>query len=221
MTAFLSRRNFIATTAGAAVALALGSCGDDADDAAVNVTSSTTDPSVSGARAVPANDEDALKALFDPMFEPLGQHVTRVGLYDLAAGFVLDDEGDHLAIYVEPIDPEAPGWDDARYIESLAPGMAACTPFIFETWSGVASMDLCQEPPQARAPEREPPIETQVLMGRADAALIDWETVDLADLIGARVLSPETVRVSARPGLDSHPLWVAAEVEGPKRVGLA
>lgn len=155
--------------------LVVGACGDD-----------DTEP----AAALPENDEAALIAILDPLVEPLGQHVTRVGLYDLDAGFVSDDEGDHLAIYVEPIDPAGEGWDDTRYVETLAPGMAAVTPYVFETWSGLQSMDLCQEPPQADAPEPEPPVETQVLLHRQDSDRIDWASVDLADLLGARLRSP-------------------------------
>lgn len=220
MTTDITRRRFLTAGAGAAAGvLAIGACGDDSSDGAAE----PDDEPVDGAdptEPLPENDFGALKAQFDPLFEPLGQTVTRIGLFDLDAGFVSDDQGDHMAIYVEPTDPDGEGWDDARYIEMLAPGMAACTPFIFETWAGIQSMDLCQEPPQATAPEEEPPIETQVLLERADSASIDWGTADLADLLAARLRSPDTVRVAARPGLEANPLWTAAEEEAPERVGL-
>ncbi len=206
-----TRRQFLTIGSGAIVGAGLvGACSDDDDGgnraAELPSTSSTTTPS-----DLPANDEDALKDLFDPFFEPLGQRVTRIGLYDLSLGFELSDTGDHVAIYAEPIDAEGAGWDAARYIEATAPGMAACTPFIFDTWAGVNSMDLCQEPPQAEAPEPEPPVVTQVNLSRADSAFIDWDNVTLADLIAARLRSPQTARVSVNDELEADPIWVAAE----------
>lgn len=206
-----NRRQFITIGTGAvAGSVFIGACSDDDDapDAAGEIPSTTT---TSAPTDLPANDEQALKALFDPFLEPIGQKVTRVGLYDLSVGFELSDTGDHVAIYAEPIDPEGEGWDTARYIEATAPGMAATAPFVFDTWAGVNSMDLCQEPPQAEAPEPEPPIVTQINLSRADSAFIDWENVTLADLIAARLRSPQTARASAGTEVRQHPDWIAAE----------
>lgn len=206
-----TRRQFLTISTGAVVGGAfLASCSDDDDGgdgdraAEIPTTTTTTTPT-----PLPENDEQALKDLFDPMFEPIGQRVTRIGLYDLTLGFELSDTGDHVAIYVEPIDDAE--WDTARYVAAIAPGMAACTPFIFDTWSGVASMDLCQEPSNEEFPEPEPPIVTQFQLSRADAGLIDWNTVELADLIAARLRSPTTARAAANDDIESHPDWMAAE----------
>lgn len=205
-----TRRQFLTIGSGVIVSAGLvGACSDDDDgDRAAELPSTT---STSRPADLPENDEDALKDLFDPFLEPLGQRVTRVGLYDLSLGFELSDTGDHVAIYAEPIDPDGEGWDAARYIEATAPGMAACAPFIFDTWAGVNSMDLCQEPPQAEAPEAEPPVMTQVNLSRADSAFIDWDNVTLADLIAARLRSPQTARVSVNDELEADPMWAAAE----------
>lgn len=205
-----TRRQFITIGTGAAVgSVFVAACSDDDDgDAATGVPSTTT---TSTPTDIPANDEQALKDLFDPFLEPIGQKVTRVGLYDVSVGFVLSDTGDHVAIYAEPIDFEGEGWDTARYIEATAPGMAATAPFVFDTWAGVNSMDLCQEPPQAESPEPEPPIKTQINLSRADSAFIDWENVTLPDLIAARLRSPQTARASAGPEIRAHPDWIAAE----------
>lgn len=206
-----TRRRFLAVGGGLALGgVALG-CSDDDDDplAAFAPEETTTVPEAE----LPTNDERELKRIFDPLLEPLGQQVTRIGLYDLSRGFVRDDDGTHMAIYAEPIDPDGEGWDTERYVETVAPGMAAVTPFIFETWSGIVSMDICQEPPQRQAPEPEPPIVTQVFLGRADYGLLDWDDLTLADLIAARLRSPETARVRGDEDAEAHPLWVAAEAE--------
>ena len=195
------------TLAGAAAVV--GACGDD-DDAAAPLTPTTATRAPAGQDNLPVNDTDALRSLFNPLFEPLGQHVTRIGLYDLSGGFIRADDGDHLAVYVEPIDPTGTGWDGARYIERAVPGMAAATTFAFGRWRGLRSIDVCQEPPQRANAAAEPPIETQLLVHREASAVIDWETADLADLIAASRRTPELVKVRGRDGLEAHPLWKAA-----------
>lgn len=199
----------LAATVVAGLGLSAGACSDDPDSqGTASPDTSGDEPTITGLD-LPENDPDALRALFDPMFAPLGERVTRVGLYDLDAGFVADDHGRHLAIYVEPIDDE--GWDPRRYIETMFPGAAAVTPFAFAEWSDLDSIDVCQEPPEADAPGEEPPIMTQYLMGRADAGLIDWEDGSLVDLIAAAKRSPHTARAGAHPDVRNHPAWVAAD----------
>lgn len=201
-----TRRQFLSVTAGAVVGAGfVAGCSDD-DDRASEIPSTTT---TSTPADLPENDERALIELFDPMFEPIGQRVTRIGLYDLSEGFDLSDTGDHVAIYVEPIDDAE--WDTARYVSAIAPGVAACSPFIFETWAGVNTMDVCQEPSNEEFPEPEPPIVTQVQLSRADSAFIDWDDVELADLIAARLRSPQTARVAANDDVEADPTWIAAE----------
>lgn len=201
-----SRRRFLGGAAAAGLVAVLGGCGDDG--VAVDRAGTSTRPP--GDLDLPVNDTAELQAIFDPRFEPLGQRVTRIGLYDLTDGFDRSDTGDHLAIYVEPIDPDGEGWDDARYLEMAAPGMAAATPFAFAEWADLNSVDVCQEPPQSENAAPEPPIETQLLVDRATSEEIDWDTVELSDLIAARDRAPDAVTIAARQGLEEHPLWVAA-----------
>lgn len=52
---------------------------------------------------------------------------------------------------------------------------------------------------------------TQVNLSRADSAFIDWDNVTLADLIAARLRSPQTARVSVNDELEADPMWAAAE----------
>ena len=205
----VTRRVVLRLLATAGAAAVVGACGDD-DDAAAPLPPTNPDRAAAGQDELPVNDTDTLRRLFDPLFEPLGQHVTRIGLYDLSQGFIPADDGDHLAIYVEPIDPTGAGWDAARYIERAVPGMAAATTFAFGRWRGLRSVDVCQEPPQEANAAAEPPIETQLLVHREASAAIDWETVDLADLIAASLRTPERVKVRAREGIEAHPVWVSA-----------
>ena len=210
-----TRRRFLGGAAALGLIAALPACGDD--EAPVDRAGSSTEPS--GGLDLPVNDTAELQAVFDPRFEPLGQRVTRIGLYDLTDGFDRSDTGDHLAIYVEPIDPDGAGWDDARYIETAAPGMAAATPFAFAEWADLNSVDVCQEPPQAENASPEPPIVTQLLVDRATSEAIDWDAVELSDLIAARDRAPDAVTIAARQGLEEHPLWVAAVAAAAEQAG--
>lgn len=200
-----TRRRFLGGAAALGLVAVLPSCSDD------DVPTDRAGTSEPPARLdLPVNDTAELQAVFDPRFEPLGQRVTRIGLYDLTDGFDRSDTGDHLAIYVEPIDPDGEGWDDARYLEMAVPGMAAATPFAFAEWAGLNSVDVCQEPPQSANASPEPPIETQLFVDRATSDQIDWATAELSDLLAAAERSPDEVTVAAREGLKQHPLWVAA-----------
>ena len=212
----LTRRRFLLVTAGSAVAGVVAACGSDGGDPSAQTVPTTTRPEPAG--TLPTNDEAELISIFDPLLEPVGLRTTRAGLYDLSQGFVRDDQGTHLALYADPIDPDGEGWDTARYIEAVVPGMAAVTPFIFDTWSGIESMDLCQEPPHREAPEPEPPIVTQVALGRSDSAAIDWERARLADLMEAQLRSPETARVRGDEEIQRHPMWIEAEAQAATRV---
>lgn len=204
-----SRRWFLAVAGGLVLGgNASAACSDDASSPDRAATLPTTGPTPA---ELPTNDEATLTELFDPLFAPLDQHVTRIGLYDLSRGFVRDDVGTHLAIYTEPIDPAGEGWDTTRYVESIAPNLAACTPYIFDTWPGIETMDICQEPPQEQAPEPEPPIVTQVQLARADAARIDWADVELVDLFEARERSPETVRIVGDASIRADATWQDAQ----------
>lgn len=205
-----SRRRFLRGAALGALAAVVGACGDDGRATAPPAPTTPDAGLTTGELDLPPDDTAALVALFDPRFEPLGQRVTRIGLYDISDGFVRDDEGDHLAIYVEPIDPEGAGWDDTRYLETAVPGMAAAAPFAFGRWSGLNSVDVCQEPPQAENAAAEPPIVTQLQVDRAASARIDWETAGLRDLLAEAERSPDAVRVAAPRRLQNHPLWPAA-----------
>lgn len=214
-----SRRRFIGAASGALLGGGLlAACGDDDGDPVAQAVPSTT--ATSTPTELPTNDEDELKALFAPLFEPIGQRVTRIGLYDLSQGFVRDDEGTHLAIYTDPLEPTGAGWDTERYIQACVDGVQACTPFIFDTWAGIETMDVCQEPPQEDAPEPEPPIVTQVQMGRADYRRIEsWDELTLTDLMAARARSPKTVRVRGDDDVAAHPRWVEAEATAASQFG--
>lgn len=206
----MERRRFLQLLAGAGTFVAVGAaCSDDGNEVADTAPPGATEPTDAAPAVLPNNDKAELRAIFDPIYAPLGLAVTRIGLFDLDGGYVPDDAGTHLAIYVQPIDDAE--WTIDRYVEMLVPGTAVAAPFVFAEWSGLQTMDVCQEPPQAEAPEEVPLVVTQVVLSRADSALIPWDTATLADLLAAALRSPDSARVVGRPDVEATDAWMAAQ----------
>lgn len=176
----------------------LASCGDDgAGDADTGTASSR-----------PPNSVEELAEIFDPQLEPMGLHITRGGLYDRSdGGYVLSDDGGHLALYVEPLDDA--DYDTADYVEGLGTVTALVTPEVFERWSGVDSYDICQEPPADIDDTDAPAPYTQIELDRATAESVDWDDANAATVI-ALGLSADT-RLIVTQVIRDHPAYVEAE----------
>jgi hypothetical protein len=90
---------------------------------------------------------------------------------------------DHLAMYVAPLEPQNPD----EYAAAIAPLTQVFLPAIFDMWPGLASFDICQEPPWEGNYENPPPLVTVIDVTRAQVEAIDWDALDLSGLIeGAR-----------------------------------
>lgn len=133
---------------------------------------------------LPPDDREAVAAMFEPALEDLGLRLTRAGLADSpGSGQDPSLRGRHLALYVEPLDADHSA---AEYLDTLIASARVFLPAVFERWPDLASMDVCQEPPPG-VDDRTAPVPYTVLeMGRDEAAQIDWSTIDLAGLAGAR-----------------------------------
>lgn len=128
-----------------------------------------------------------LRATFEPRFEPLGLRLTRASVVDL-------DTGPHLQLYVEPPGP----YTSEQYLQTLVSSVAAVAPWSFEQWEGLASIDVCQEPPPAESTGQYPEPVTVVVLTRQQSASIDWDSAEIADLRAAvRGAAFGTVEVSA------------------------
>jgi hypothetical protein len=198
-------------------------CGDDdpVDDAALGSTTSTTevddantteagDPAVEG--DLPPRDAVDLEPLYGEALAELGLRLTvRGGLIDRSGGgYVLSAEGDHLALYVEPIGD----YSVEQYIEGIR-SVALVFDDVFERWPGLASYDVCQEPVSAYAAGggEEPLPVTQIELTRAEAAAIDLETSTVVDLVRAAQADPPGLALRVSSELATDPAYEALVAE--------
>jgi hypothetical protein len=145
----------------------------------------------------PPGDAAGIAALIDPLVADLGLRFTYGSLIDRTARptFEASATGDHFAVYVEPV----ADYTDAEYIENTWVLAERLTPFLFATYPGLASYDVCQEPRPAENDEAVPPPVTQLDIFRGPASEIDWENGSLATLIASNRDEPSTtLRIEAR-----------------------
>jgi hypothetical protein len=127
---------------------------------------------------LPPNDKEAIEKVFRSELDRLGLRLTRGALVDLESGRPTS-KGTHLAVYVEPVGPYSA--DD--YVGSIVPVTKVFAPRSFETWSGLVSFDVCQEPLPSVDTRREPPPKTKVDMTRDASDKVDWDDLDLHQLL--------------------------------------
>lgn len=145
----------------------------------------------------PPGDAAGIAALIDPLVADLGLRFTYGSLIDRTAPptFEASPTGDHFAVYVEPVGD----YTDAEYIENTWVLAERLTPFLFATYPGLASYDVCQEPRPGENDEAVPPPVTQLDIFRGPASEIDWENGSLATLIASDRDEPSTtLRIEAR-----------------------
>lgn len=209
--------------AGAALAASLfvgaAACGDDDDatDAAPTTEPSgaETTPTEAGGTTseFPPNDVATLKAIFDPLLEPLGVRLTRGVVVDRTEGWEVSDTGTHLALYVEPVDDATYTTDD--YVEGIYTVGAAVIDEVFAPWPGIETFDICQEPYQTDDDRYEPFPRTQIEMTRAQADAFDWENSDLPELL-ALLHTEEGARIQT----DRDVQWSGAYADAMEAAGL-
>lgn len=196
----------------AAVALAVSAaataCSDDTAVGTGIPTAVQTTAATERGGTLPPTDLAALQALFDPRFDALDLHVTRGSVASL-------EGGDHLALYVEPAgdaDVTAEG-----YADRVMPSLAAMLPELFDTFPGLASFDLCQEPPAAVDDTETPPPETLVLLTREQVLSVDdWSTLSIAELIELAATDGGGGTVSASDAVGATTMWQSAVADAER-----
>ena len=139
---------------------------------------------------LPPARRDAIAKLFDDQLRELGYRTTRASLVRSRI-YGAPTNGPHLAIYVEPIDPDGVSARDS--VDTIVPLARLFLPKVFERWSDLASFDVCQEPATTVDDSPTPPPLTQIAVTRKTAQRIDWSDLSLDDLVerAARVRAGE------------------------------
>lgn len=190
--------------------LGVGACGDDDAQPASTTADSTdgTTGTVDNDGSLPPAGALDLEPIYGDALAEIGLKLTdRGGLIDRSGGgYVQSAEGDHLALYVEPIDDRT----TPQYIDGIR-SVAAVFGDVFDRWSGLASYDVCQEPADDDQPEPLPV--TQIELTRAEAAAFDWDSVTVVDLVRASLADPQglALRVSAELSIDPAYEAIVAE----------
>lgn len=139
----------------------------------------------------PPSDFEALADLFNPRLEPAGLRVARAALVDrTGGGYDSAPAGNHLAIYVEPIGP----YSMADYVSGIASVTALFVPDVFERWTELDSLGLCQEGVEAPGESTSTTV-VAIELTRAGAEALDWGEVQTEDVLRAAVAQPEDIRV--------------------------
>jgi hypothetical protein len=159
----------------------------------------------------PPNDVDELAEIYDEMLAEYDVVLTRGEVIDRTDGqYTPSATGTHLALYVEPsetVDPEV-------YLERLVEITKVVTPQVFDEWGSIESYDICQEPSPEESSEEEPIPLTQVEITRDAASEIDFDDLDLPQLLAlANTQQDPPVRVYADPELKGVPAWEEAAME--------
>lgn len=163
----------------------------------------TTSLSPQPTEALPPHTADELIDILGPIVEPLGFRVTRASLVDLTS-YRASPTGSHLAVYVAPFE-QLSAADHAEAVVALA---AAYLPLVFDRWEGLGSFDICQEPHTWDLPGT-PPAVTLLDLTRATSEDIDWDTVDLGDLIARALVDQHLTLRASDEVADSEP-WRSA-----------
>ena len=129
---------------------------------------------------LPPAKKAALAKLFREELKPLGLHVSR-GLLQNIATYEPDPSGTHLALYVTPT---SSGYGSADYVKNFAKLTRVFVPMVFDRWEGLQSFDICQEPvDDAR---EEPPPVTQIFVSRTGLDRVGkWKQATLTELLAA------------------------------------
>ncbi len=208
----LSHRTLAATCMMAAALLAGCSDGeamDDqpevADEQPAEDAAADRDPSELDDDLPPA-DPLALEALYGDELAELGVHLTdRGGLIDRTGGYESSSEGTHLALYVAPIGDRT----DDEYVDGIVELARLFLPDVFDRWPGLETFDVCQELPEDEETGYVSTV-TQIDIGRSAAADLDWDTVELADLVRASEVD-ETFALRVMGDLQMHPKVIEAQ----------
>lgn len=132
---------------------------------------------------LPPADVKALTKLFRDRVQRYGLRITR-GLLQDPSTYKPDPDGTHLALYVEP---KSAQYTTADYVKNFSKLTHEFVPMVFNRWSSLQSIDICQEP-LSDTREAPPPV-TQIYLNRSALDRVaNWKKASLTELLAAAPL---------------------------------
>ena len=215
------RRASIAIAAVGLLGLALAACGggttassssssagpytqgrydDSTSSDPASVARFSPDSSLSDSGDLPPRTFTGLTEIYQPLVEGMGLRLTRAAVIRL-------NTGPHLQLYVEPSGTAISPQD---YVARIVPLAKAIAPGAFSSYPGIATFDICQEPPPGVDDSPEPPPVTVLFLTRDQVESVHWDTVSLRDL---RKLVKDTQggELTADANVSALSDWTAAE----------
>ncbi|MDP8975934.1 MAG: hypothetical protein M3N28_06150 [Actinomycetota bacterium] len=166
-------------------------------------------PDRSASGGAPPRTREALVREFGAEVERLGLRITRAGLVERLGASGYDEDGRHLAVYVEPTGP----LDIGGYVANVDRLAKVFLPKAFNRLAQIDSFDVCQEPPPGVDDREQPTVMTQLLVNRSQAQAIDWQAIRLEHMLAASFREPEAIKVGVATQVRASPAWKQAFTE--------
>ena len=207
-----ARRHRIAALALAVVLTSgVAACGED--DGAGEPTPPEDLPSTIDTEALPPPTALELEPLYGDALAAVGMRLTdRGGLIDRSGGgYVASASGQHLALYVEPIDADR---TMQEYFDGIL-DVALVFSDIYDRWPELQTYDVCQEPPDPDGNQGEEPLPvTQIELTRAQSDAIDWDSVTVEDLVRGAQEDPPALALRVSSDMAAFPAYGAIAGSG-------
>jgi hypothetical protein len=149
-----------------------GSYDDASSSDPASVARFSADSNVPASAGLPPRAFTELEQLYGPAVDAMGLKLTR-------AAVIRIQTGPHLQLYVEPTGTAISPQD---YLARIVPLAQAIAPHSFADYPGIATFDICQEPPPGVDDSPEPPPVTVLFLTRAQVESVHWDSVTLRDL---------------------------------------
>jgi len=149
--------------------------------------------------------DGAVRHALEPVVARLGLQIQRLSV-EKTTGLHPEYE---LSVYLRPsksISPDA-------YAAKIAPVAQAVIPTSFAKYDDIQWVDVCQE--QAGTPDGvdyAAPV-TRLEVNRRDAANVDWDHLELADVLKLYRSAPNEVSLQTSGGVDRTRAWRAAAAQ--------
>jgi hypothetical protein len=184
--------------------VALPACGSDDSPRADPASNTAPATSSTTTTSLPEPTEDAIPEHMAPLIEPYGFEMQSSSISNRP-----EIGQQQLSLYVRPVkELEA----DAQ-AQAFIPLSAAVLPVMLERYPDIEWIDICQMKagtPNGYGESDSTETETRIELSRAVSAQLDWDNVDLGQLLALSRLDPKSLSIDGSDSVEASPTWTAA-----------